>query len=128
MRIPITFLVVSETRDDLLFLLNRLIEMNMYLYKTRNLPDLYQAGVRYRREKTPPGRPAIERWQCVDVLYQNGWGDCEDLACARIAYLRVRGERARVRLTKRKPGHTWHVTVRRADGTNEDPSALLGMV
>jgi hypothetical protein len=66
-----------------------------------------------------------------DVTVSN----CEDLACYRVAELRVRtGEPAKPRVTSRiipspKYGNftLYHITVLRADGSVEDPSAILGM-
>jgi hypothetical protein len=108
-----------------MFMLNRMVDINRYLYRTRNLPPLYQSGVRYHREKANyiSARP-IEEWQCVDVLYMSQKGDCEDLAAARCAELRNQGIPARIRLTRH--GRMWHVTVRVGDMI-EDPSKRLGM-
>jgi hypothetical protein len=127
LRIPIKILTIARSRRDLLFLLNRFVDINKYLYRTRKLPDLYRTNVRYTKEKYPPGQRPVENWQCVDVLYKTGLGDCEDLATARVAWLQVHGEKARIRITKRRPGRIWHVTVKRADGSVEDPSEFLGM-
>lgn len=85
-----------------------------------DLPDLYDTDVVYRREH---GR--VEQWQTyVDVL-RAGAGDCEDLAAARAAWLRVfeaEPARAVIRRTGRR---TWHAIVARADGSFEDPSRVL---
>jgi hypothetical protein len=66
-----------------------------------------------------------------DVTVSN----CEDLACWRVAELRVRfGEAAQPYVTSQmlnSPEHglftLYHIRVRRADGTIEDPSKILGM-
>lgn len=109
-----------------MFLLGRLVDINMRVYRTLRLPPLYQSGVRYERELEDYGssRP-IEDWQAVDVLYQTKRGDCEDLAAARCAELRLQGVDAAIHLTRR--GRIWHVTVRVGPGQFEDPSKRLGM-
>jgi hypothetical protein len=113
--------IQPKGRRDLMFLLNRLVAIDLHLMRTRRLPTLYSSGVRYGREK----KRGTEHWQAADELIKSGVGDCEDLACYRVAELRANGEYANVRLTKRRK--TWHVTVRREDGTVEDPSRRLGM-
>lgn len=101
-------------------MLNRLVDLNRYLLKTRRLPGLYESGVRYEREAAT----GIEHWQAVDVLYASGRGDCEDLAAALCAQRRNEGLPARMRLTRK--GRIWHVTIRIGDRV-EDPSLRLGM-
>lgn len=93
------------------------------------LAPLYKSGVFYQNEE--PGKPD----HCVDIreLYERGHGDCLHLSVARVAELRESGEdsRAKIRLTfkplKNKKGRLFHVTVRRGNGTVEDPSKILGM-
>ena len=124
MRIRIEF--DAHNRRDLRFFLSRLVDMNRYLIKTRRLPRLYEAGIRYRREPSPPvGERRIERWNVATEAVKKGHSDCEDLASYRVAELRLAGEPAQIRLKKK--GRVWHVTVRRADGRIEDPSKRLGM-
>lgn len=64
-------------------------------------------------------------------IYENGGGDCDNLAAARVAELRMIGIPCRPYITWRKRddgGTTYHVIVHMdADGTSEDPSLLLGM-
>jgi hypothetical protein len=88
-------------------------------------PWLYQSGVRYEEE--PPGQ---DDWQDIPETLALRWGDCEDLACWRIAELRTRGlEYARPHVKQTVFGRrmVYHVAVRRADGRLEDPSRILGM-
>ncbi|MDA8001613.1 MAG: hypothetical protein MPL62_10040 [Alphaproteobacteria bacterium] len=107
-------------------LLGKLVEINMRIYRTLRLPPLYQSGIRYARELEDYGaRKPVEDWQAVDVLYSTREGDCEDLAAARCAELRLRGVDARIRLTRR--GRIWHVTVKVGKDRFEDPSKVLGM-
>lgn len=114
------------SRRDILFDLNRLCEIDERIYRTRKLPPLYESGVRYVREHEDfIAAVPVEDWQAVDVLYENGYGDCEDLACARVAELRIKGIEAYPYIEK--TGRVWHVTVRVVGGANEDPSKRLGM-
>jgi hypothetical protein len=89
-------------------------------------PWLYQSGIRYQEE--PPGR---DDWQDIPETMRRGDGDCEDLACWRLAELRVRAfEDAKpfIKCTVSTPRHVvYHVAVRRSDGRLEDPSRVLGM-
>lgn len=96
-----------------------------YLKLHPEAPLLYRSGIRYQAE--PPGQ---EEWQDYPTLLQTGRGDCEDLASARVAELRVRfGIRAKPYVTHRQAGGIlrYHIQVRLPDGRIEDPSARLGM-
>lgn len=93
------------------------------------LAPLYESGVRYQME--PPGE---EEWLDIPSLYKQGWGDCEDLACARVAELRYQGIAAvpciKSRQVAKSSGDALtlvHVMVLWPDGTVEDPSKILGM-
>lgn len=113
--------------DALVHLLEALVLVNCsWLRGHPRTPTLYTSGVRYMEE--PPGR---DDWQDIPETLARGDGDCEDLACWRLAELRVRTfEDARpfVRCTVSTPKHVvYHVQVRRSDGRIEDPSRVLGM-
>lgn len=96
--------------------------VNLALLQTHpRLPSLYASGVRYRRE--PRGK---EDWQPITLLYKRGYGDCEDLAAARVAELVHCGEPATIHVKIAGPG-LMHIQVKRADGSIEDPSKRLGM-
>lgn len=125
MELRIQIHTTAVTRRDIVFMLSRLVDLDMYLYRSRSLPPLYQSGVRYRAEHEDftSNRP-VEDWLAVDVLYERGCGDCEDLAAARCAELRLQGIAAYPRL--RKTGRIWHVVVESELGW-EDPSKELGM-
>lgn len=92
------------------------------------LKPLYEAGLVYREEP-----PDSEEWQDVCSLYKQGYGDCEDLACARAAELRGMGVAAvacirfRRYETTKGPLTMVHVLVLWPNGHIEDPSARLGM-
>jgi hypothetical protein len=96
-----------------------------WLREQSGAPWLYESGVRYEEE--PPGR---DEWQDIPETIQRREGDCEDLACWRLAELRVRSlEDAKpfVKCTVYGPRTVYHVAVRRSDGRIEDPSRVLGM-
>lgn len=90
--------------------------------RERAYPPLYQAGVRYKRERGT-------HWAMPDEVIARGGGDCEDLAAWRIAELRHTGQDPDATFVIRSSGrpHLWHIAVRRGDGSLEDPSAVLGM-
>lgn len=83
---------------------------------------LYKSGVVYKRE--PLNR---ECWQSAIITQMRRSGDCEDLVAWRVAELWATGEtKARPECYSPRAGLI-HCVVRRADGTREDPSRLLGM-
>lgn len=90
----------------------------------RSYRPLYDA-VCYRKE--PAGS---EVWQSTAALYLRGFGDCEDLTCARIAERLAVGDYCRPGLKRQvRPDGSilFHVIIGNPDGTIEDPSASLGM-
>ena len=92
------------------------------------LPLLYEAGVHYAREpmcRTDGVERMCEEFVTAPEVLRRGFGDCDDLGCYRAAELRMQGEKANA-FARRSPAG-WHVVVRRADGSIEDPSARLGM-
>jgi hypothetical protein len=102
-----------------------------YLLDNPRTPDLYESGVRYLQE--PDGR---DEWQDIPDTLARRNGDCEDLACWRVAELRVRyGEPNATRAisvstlldSKGQPVTMYHITVVRQNGAHEDPSRKLGM-
>jgi len=100
---------------------------NVWAYEhDPHLASLKEAGVEYRRE--PPGN---EQFKDVVAVLRDGYGDCEDLACAQAAWRTVRtGELCSPFITWKALGAgrwLYHITVLRADGTREDPSRELGM-
>lgn len=109
----------------------------LYLSLHRGVPPLYASGVRYRNEPTGQtfnGQPA-EEFALIPVVLARKWGDCDDLGPWRVSELIHAGERAKIRVqwrARRNADGTqgrkyFHIVVRRADGTIEDPSAKLGM-
>ena len=111
-----------------LLCLETLTQINEWHLRRDRYAPLYQSGVVYQEE--PPGE---EEWLDIPHLYRQGWGDCEDIACARTAELRhvgipavpcisfkdftVKGQRLTL----------VHVLTLWPDDTIEDPSKVLGM-
>jgi hypothetical protein len=117
----------SDARSRVLEqLLEALVAANIeYLKVCPSAPSLYESGVVYEEE--PEER---DNWQDIPETLGLGNGDCEDLACWRIAELRLRAnEHASPLIRWREVGTrtVYHIAVRRADGVIEDPSRLLGM-
>lgn len=114
---------IPAQRAYLRVALDALVTLNvLMLRRNPGLPSIYSAGVVYQRE--PPRQ--LENWKTIADLLVSKSGDCEDLASARAAELRVQGIAARpwlIRINQR----LWHVVVRLPDGTIEDPSKRLGM-
>lgn len=91
-------------------------------------PELYKSGCKYIREKE-----GEEVWPTIGEIIKEGGGDCEDLACWRVAELRSLGVNARpawrhrrVRFPSGIEGILYHILVYTPKGF-EDPSKLLGM-
>ena len=93
--------------------------------KGKKLPPLYKSGVRYIREE------GTEDWKDPVTVFQDGFGDCEDLAIWRVAELRNNHKAAkpfiRYRIDPATGMYIYHVMVIRSGGTLEDPSRILGM-
>lgn len=105
-------------------ILSGLLPLARYELALLQLPPLYEAGVVYAREE-----PGVETLAVPSLVYERGEGDCAHLALWRLAELRNAGEQAEFHfkaVRKSKP-RLFHVLVRRADGTLEDPSCILGM-
>lgn len=108
----------------LLWFLEALVQANRIELRKVRLPPLYRAGVRYVREQ------GTENWQDCIKVFNRGYGDCEDLACWRVAELRNQGKKAqpyiRWRVNPENGMLIYHVMVMRPNGI-EDPSKRLGM-
>ncbi|HXI54636.1 MAG TPA: hypothetical protein VNO55_01150, partial [Polyangia bacterium] len=73
-----------------------------------------------------------ENWLDIPTIIAAGWGDCEDLACWRVAELRQQGIKASPYAKWRRINgvYHYHAMVRRFEGDKpvlEDPSRKLGM-
>lgn len=105
-------------------LLDALVKINLeYLKEHPNTPLLYDSGVRYKRED------GTEDWLDIGEVLKLGYGDCEDLACYRVAELIKNGVPARPELIWRNKGefYLYHIKVMLHNGITEDPSRQLGM-
>lgn len=87
----------------------------------RALPSLYRAGIRYRPE--PTRGKGVEYFDDPWTVLARGNGDCDDLVVWRAGELLAAGEPASI-ICQWKPPR-YHVAVRRADGSAEDPSKNL---
>ncbi|HEY0711730.1 MAG TPA: hypothetical protein VGF45_03595 [Polyangia bacterium] len=123
----------GRSQTVLLKLMEALCQINEGHLAQKAYPPLFEAGVRYRREQG-------ERWRDVPTLIERGEGDCEDLACWRIAELRASGVHAfpYVAFQRRNGAYRYHALVERfkrfdrkagrfVGQTVEDPSRVLGM-
>lgn len=114
-----------RSRKVLLGLMEALCYANLlWLIDHPLTPKLYASGVQYQAEEN------TEVWQDIPTMLNSRFGDCEDLACWRVAELRNAGIKAHPYLKWRLAGpraSTYHATVRLPDGRIEDPSAALGM-
>lgn len=88
-------------------------------------PSLYSAGVRYQVE---PNAGTFEQWKSPVQTFEDGWGDCDDLSLYRVAELLASNEAAETQvLAQSTPiGVRMHARVARANGSEEDPSIILG--
>lgn len=114
--------------DDLQLGLDCLVAWNVDQGRRNSFPWIYDSGVKYEREILCNHNGTIticEEWWSTAELLKRGSGDCEDLASTTAAQRILKGEHARAFARRSSVG--WHIQVRRADGSVEDPSALLGM-
>ena len=102
--------------------LEGLTRLNCVLIEKLGLPSIYSGRVRYQRDK--PGR---ESWDNIYLVMKRGWGDCEDLACARAAEYRVHEGIPAYTVVTRTGPRTLHARVMLPGGVIEDPSRRLGM-
>lgn len=94
-------------------------------YEARSLPPLYESGVLYEREEE-----GTETLAVPSLVHSRGYGDCGHLALWRLAELRNVGETGaqfHFKAVRKSRPRLFHVLIRRADGTLEDPSRILGM-
>jgi len=114
---------------------NRVL-MRQAAARGRPFPDLYDSGIKFRRE---PWAGKLEEFADCETVLRRGWGDCDDLVCLRVAQLRERGIDAKVKIywrtSKPAPGDRrtlFHAQVRsprlpgERRGRVEDPSRRLG--
>jgi hypothetical protein len=117
----------GAARIDLIRMLVKVLIVadRLHLQAHPTTPKLYAAGIRYLREG-----PDSENYQNIPRTLELKTGDCEDLAAWRIAELQEEGEDVHlvIREYDEPQDETdYHLLVGRADGSVEDPSAILGM-
>lgn len=130
----------ERSQQGLLWMLEALCKINEGHLAERPYPPLYESGVRYQREN------GTEEWLDIPTIIEAGWGDCEDLACWRVAELRTQGKHAGPYVRFRRIGGVFHyhalvrhyrpvaipyrgrVLTRMVPDEIEDPSRKLGMV
>lgn len=114
---------------NLQFALDATTAWNVLAMQASPLPDIYSAGVRYRREpmcRTDGVVHICEEFLTAHEAYARGAGDCDDLGPWLASQRRLEGDpHARAIARRSKAG--WHIIVARSDGSIEDPSAKLGM-
>jgi hypothetical protein len=109
-----------ENDEALAALLDCLITLNVSYLRKNKVAPLYASGVVYERTIV---------WDTIPALYGRGFGDCKSLAAARVAELRVSGQRARpvFRFVDSPKGDRfYHILVMTLRGW-EDPSKQCGM-
>lgn len=115
----------KRSRKALLWLMTGLSKINEGIIRSYGAPPLYESGVVYKPER------GTEVWRDIPNILADGWGDCEDLACWRIAELNCAGIKATpfIKWSFRPDGRikTYHAVLRVPDGRIEDPSRALGM-
>lgn len=102
----------------------------LFLQDNPETPGVYEAGLQYQPEEI-----GHDDWRDIPSVLDHSGGDCEDLACYRVAELRVRaGEACKPYVSwqivhSKKYGNftLYHIRVLRKDGSIEDPSKILGM-
>lgn len=117
---------VSRTYSQkvILYFLEAMVNCNReWIRRNPKTPSLYKSGCRYVREYE------TEEWLDIPTIILAGGGDCEDLACWRVAELRNQGIKCQPFIRWRKFGdfYLYHVLVLYPNGRMEDPSKILGM-
>jgi hypothetical protein len=92
----------ERSKTALLWMLEALCQINEGHLAQFPYPPLYQAGVRYQREVN------TEEWLDIPTVIEAGWGDCEDLACWRVAELRRQGVTASPYVKFRRVDGVYH--------------------
>ena len=111
-----------------LICLEALTQVNEWHLKRDRFAPLYQSGVYYQEE--PPGE---EEWLDIPSLYAQGFGDCEDIACALTGEYRHNGVAANPCISfkdfdiRGRRITLVHVLTLMPDDSVEDPSKVLGM-
>jgi hypothetical protein len=115
----------DNSRRRLLWILEAMCQVNklwLQLHPYPETPPLYESNVVYKVEKG-------EIFRDIPNIIKDGCGDCDCLACWRVAELQDIGIAARPYLKWRKEGPRWiyHALVWLPGEQIEDPSLALGM-
>lgn len=114
--------------SDLGVALDAMTAWNVAAMRCMPIPMIYESGVTYRREVLCNSNGVVhtcEEWLTAHECVARKYCDCEDLGPYLAACYRLTGEKAQAYARPSACG--WHILVRRADGSIEDPSAKLGM-
>ncbi len=95
-------------------------------------PPLYESGIVYDRMQPPPGSACgDDDWADIAQVYRIRKGDCEDLACIRVAECHYRWGLTSVvpyvvlqRSQHARARHLYHIMVRWPEGLREYPSTV----
>lgn len=98
--------------------LEGLVAVDMWLLERGLVKPLYRSGVRYKWKLPGNG------WDHAAIVQKRGWGDCKDVGAWRIAEQRLHGLDCEPHVIH-TGGTNYHVQMRYADGTIEDPSRVL---
>lgn len=115
---------IERGRKILLYFMESLTNANVLILRDYpDIPKLYESDVIYQIED------GTENWKDIIRIIQDGFGDCEDLACWRCAEYRAAGIAAHpyIKWRRLESGMRYHAVVRLPDGKIEDPSKALGM-
>jgi len=97
--------------------------LNVLYLQTHPTPSLYRSGVVYSEPRL--ARHGGQDMISIPEVLRAGAGSCGDLTAWRIAELYTHGELGTPVVTR--VGDLWHAKLRRADGSLECPSLILGM-
>lgn len=110
---------LDRSKEALLWMLEALCRINEGHLAQFPYPPLFRSGVHYQREV------GTENWLDIPSIIEAGWGDCEDLACWRVAELRKQGVKASPYVKFRRVGGAYHFHAlvgiyRAAEGGDEE--------
>lgn len=119
------FVVLAQNPQELAAAVYRLVEENLNIFDAqKHAIDVLDLPVRYRQET-----PGSNEFLNIKDLKARGYGDCEDLAAALVAYYLYCGYQARPVLRQTGP-RLYHLTVdvfKRGLWYEIDPSRMKGM-
>lgn len=124
---------LERSRTVLISIAQCVAQINqIWLHFHPNTPNIEDTDVRYHVEEETDDHFA-EEWCDIPTILRQGWGDCDDLACALVAEYRCGRHGPPVEadpLIKWKfdgRRFVYHMLVCFPDGSTRDPSKELGM-